>query len=110
MAWSPNPQDTAAIAAIRWFAATLETLGNDVYLTDRSKYGEITDVLKGAVEDLNAVRMTLSGGFSDCPPGYVDCNGVCEPMCLNEVALASAERAVKRSGQASKKRRQGRRR
>ena len=109
MAWSPNPQDTAAIAAIRWFAATIETLGNDVYLTDRSKYGEITNILKGAVEDLNAVRMTLIGP-SDCPPGYVDCNGVCEPMCLNEVAFVSAVRTVKRSGQASKKRRQARRR
>ncbi len=106
MAWEPNNLDTAALAAIRWLAATLENLGTNIYLTDRSKNSQITAVLKGAVSDLNNLRVQTV--VRECPPGYVECNGVCEPMCLGfEVQESSqtsgARRGAKRSTASSRK-------
>lgn len=103
MAWKPNAQDTAVIAAIRWLTSTLENLGTNLYLTDRSRYPEIAAVLKAAVVDFDNMR-TIGNLNSDCPPGYVDCNGVCEPMCLQNLAAASAYTVQSKKRGATKKR------
>lgn len=77
-----DDQAALTLAAIRWYVNSLEKLANDIYITRRAMYPEVETILQRAFRDLGAVRkgMSLQAGEA-CPPGYVDCNGVCLPEC-----------------------------
>jgi hypothetical protein len=79
---SQNDQAALTLAAIRWYVNSLEKLANDIYITRRTMYPEVEAILRRAFRDLGVVRksMSLQAGEA-CPPGYVDCNGVCLPDC-----------------------------
>jgi hypothetical protein len=80
------PQDEVALklAALRWYAISLEKLANDIYITDREKFHRIDEILKHAYRELAAVRKEFTKAATDedgCPPGYVNCDGICLPDC-----------------------------
>jgi hypothetical protein len=91
--WTPQNDDPVlTLAAIRWFAISLEKLAMDLYVTDRERYPEIKDVLAEALKTLGKMRDKCEGGkrpksanaadYEDgCGPGLVNCNGVCLPEC-----------------------------
>lgn len=81
--WIPQEDQTAlTLAAIRWYAISLEKLSNDLYVTNRELYPEVEAVLKRAFRDLGAIRKNLMAREEDgCGPGYVNCNGICLPDC-----------------------------
>jgi hypothetical protein len=84
--WAPSPSDVMNLAAVRWFALTIEKLATEIYITDRALYPSLKEVLKHAVDDLNRVRQPLVGD-EECPPDYVMCDGLCVPMCDAEGPL-----------------------
>jgi hypothetical protein len=85
--WAPSPSDVMNLAAIRWFALTIEKLATELYITDRALYPALKDVLKHAVQDLERAKpRKLSEG--ECPPDYVLCDDLCVPMCDKEGPVA----------------------
>lgn len=94
--WTPQTDEPPmTLAAIRWYALSLERLATALYVTDRSRYAEVRQILAKALTDLAALRaqsapqpvtMTMTaasgdGGDDACPPGFVRCDGVCLPQC-----------------------------
>jgi hypothetical protein len=80
-----TPQDETALrlAAIRWYMLSLEKLSNDIYITDRTKYDAVSDILKTAFHALGDIRKQMASEVSaaGCGPGYVNCDGICLPDC-----------------------------
>ena len=83
-AWTEeNDQPALTLAAIRWYAMSIEKLAQDLYVTQPSLYPSVQAALDKAMADLEALRkqltsQALGGG---CPPGYKDCGGFCLPAC-----------------------------
>ena len=83
--WSPQNDDPVmTLAAIRWYAISIEKLAQDIYVTRKGLYPEAETILREAFHALGRVRKTMSMAQADeegCPPGYVNCNGACLPDC-----------------------------
>lgn len=88
--WNPSPTDAMSLAALRWFACTLEAFAIDIYATDREAYGRIETVFRKALKDLGDIPIKEITGDDDCPDGYVRCGLFCKPACLADPAAASA--------------------
>ena len=55
--WSPqNDEPALTLAAIRWYALSLEKLATDLYVTDRNMYPEVQAVLSKAFIELGKLR------------------------------------------------------
>ena len=81
-----TPQDETALklAAIRWYMLSLEKLSNDIYITDRARYHEIEGILKRAFLEMGGIRKKMASVAMEgdgCGPGYVNCDGICLPVC-----------------------------
>ena len=82
--WSKDQDQPAmTLAAIRWYAMTIERMSTEIYITNPSNYPQVKNALDAAVSALEKIRVgtttaALGGG---CPPGYQDCDGVCLPKC-----------------------------
>lgn len=87
-----NDQPALTLAAIRWYAISIEKLSTDLYVTDPSQYPAVQAVLNQAVSALEGLRTQVksqragagaavrsTGG--NCPPGYRNCDGLCLPAC-----------------------------
>lgn len=72
------------LAAIRWYAMSIEKYAMDLYITDRAQYPAVKAVLDNALESLEQLRTQQSSLLQEagCPPGFRNCNGVCLPDCL----------------------------
>ena len=71
------------LAAIRWYAMSIEKLAQDLYVTRPSIYPSVQAALDKAMADLEALRgqLTSEAAGGGCPPGYKDCGGFCLPSC-----------------------------
>ena len=81
--WQAAPNDAIRLAALRWFALTLEQRAIELYATNASTYKEMEHVLRKALHHLDHLREEFALGADDeCPEGYIPCeNGVCKPSC-----------------------------
>ena len=86
---APQSDDALRLAALRWYAITIERLSIEVFATHPEKYNELEAKLKDACKALKALggqKKKLKGPDEDeqdgCPDGYKLCsNGLCAPMC-----------------------------
>jgi len=78
-----NDQPALTLAAIRWYAMSIEKLAQDLYVTQASTYPSVQATLDKAVADLEGLRKQLTGQAlsGGCPPGYKNCDGFCLPVC-----------------------------
>ena len=88
--WSPSPTDATSLAAIRWFACTLEATAIDIYATDRDAYPLVEQVLRHALSQLRDLPIRNISGDDVCPDGYVMCGIWCKPACFMDAASASS--------------------
>ena len=85
--WTPQAEDAANLATIRWYAITLERLLMEMYFTNRKKWPELQDLLNEDLKDLynHFKKPTLIPDLRDddeCPPGQTMCrDGLCAPQC-----------------------------
>lgn len=55
--WTPqNDEPALTLAAIRWYAMSLEKLAMDLYITNREMYPDVKAILATAFEELGALR------------------------------------------------------
>lgn len=77
-----NDQPALTLAAIRWYAMSIEKLAQDLYVTRPSMYPSVQAALDKAMANLEALRTPLtSQAEGGCPPGYEYCGGICLPAC-----------------------------
>lgn len=78
-----NDQPALTLAAIRWYAMSIEKLAQDLYVTRPSMYPSVQAALDKAMADLEALRqpLTSQAESGECPPGYERCAGFCLPIC-----------------------------
>ncbi len=81
-------QPAMTMAAIRWYALSIEKLSTELYVTNPGNFPQLQQALNDALTALEALRaprasaMTaMSAMDSVCPPGYKDCDGICLPKC-----------------------------
>ena len=80
--WEPQPDDAIKLAALRWFACTIEAEAIQLYATNSGKYDVMVEALRACVQSLRDASGAEEGD-EDCPPGYVRCGRECAPMCYN---------------------------
>lgn len=74
--------DATAIAAIHWFALTIERSALQSYITDGSQLAKIETILSAAVSALGKVHAAPPiGGDDPCPKGWKMCQEMCLPDC-----------------------------
>lgn len=74
--------DALNLAAINWFALSINRLATQIYVTDPKQFGNISHALTEALESLSQVHQTLAEPCGECPEGWVCCrNGLCAPTC-----------------------------
>ena len=86
--WQAEPDDAIRLAALRWFALSIERLAIEIYASDKTQYGELEQVLRRALKHMgNLVTRDVGEEDEDsCPIGYELCrDGLCAPMCDGEV-------------------------
>jgi hypothetical protein len=85
--------DGLNLAAIHWMAMEIEQVATELYVTSPEAFGSILDSLRDQVDRLKGMKpRTFSG--DDCPDGWMECDGLCVPMCTN-LAAASRSRTSK---------------
>jgi hypothetical protein len=85
--WKPEPDDAIRLAALRWFALSLERLSIEIYATDKGQYEAIEDLFRVTLKKLGRLRHRIAAEAGDCPNGYVLCDdGLCAPMCDGELS------------------------
>ncbi len=83
--WQPQATDAINLAAIRWFALTIEARAIEVYATNPAAYSELEALLRRCVRTVASFDpMRPITGDTDCPPGWVRCAGECAPVCMTE--------------------------
>jgi hypothetical protein len=83
--WIAKPEDAIALAALRWYALTIDKLCIEIYATDRRKFMALEALLKSQVTDLlEFAKDTTQGDEDECPEGFVMCDGLCKPACYFE--------------------------
>jgi hypothetical protein len=77
-------QPAMTLAAIRWYAMSIEKYAMDLYITNREQYPAVKAILDNALESLEQVRSQQSARGEDagCPPGFKNCSGICLPDCV----------------------------
>ena len=93
----PRTSDAERLAALRWLAMRIEQLCIEIFVTDRSKFGEVEAALRVQVrllQEMGKPVKALEG--DDCPEGYVLCrDGLCAPMCDGFTAASARPPARK---------------
>jgi hypothetical protein len=81
--WQAVPNDAIRLAALRWFALTLEQRAIELYATDQATYHRMEHVLRKALRELDHLGKEFALSAADeCPEGYIPCeDGVCKPSC-----------------------------
>ena len=80
-------QPAMTLAAIRWYALSIEKLSTDLYVTNPANFAQVQQALNSALSALEALRaprnagLTAAASGAGCPPGYKDCDGICLPKC-----------------------------
>lgn len=76
-------QPAMTLAAIRWYAMSIEKHAMDIYITDRAQYPAVQAALDAALDRLAQMRaeMKATALAGECPPGFENCNGICLPNC-----------------------------
>lgn len=82
--WQANADDAIKLAALRWFACTIEAEAIQIYATSPSKYPKIEAAMMACVKEIHGLLPTTGLSDDDCPPGYVRCGNECAPMCMSE--------------------------
>jgi hypothetical protein len=77
-------QPAMTLAAIRWYAMSIEKYAMDLYITNREQYPAVKDILDHALDSLEQLRaqQSVMSQDSGCPPGFRNCGGICLPDCL----------------------------
>ena len=86
--WHPEPDDAIRLAALRWFALSMERLSIEIYASDKTRFETMEELFRYTMKKLGKMRHLVDVGESEeCPSGYVLCeDGLCAPMCDGEVA------------------------
>ena len=80
--WQAVPNDAIRLAALRWFALTIEKEGIELYATNTATFPEIEKILRKALGEIDDLRDKFSLANEDCPEGYILCDDeVCRPSC-----------------------------
>jgi hypothetical protein len=80
--WIAESRDAISIAALHWYAITIEKVCIEIYATDRKRFKALEALLQSQVRDLYKFAKGVKGDEDDeCPEGYVMCNGLCAPAC-----------------------------
>jgi hypothetical protein len=82
-AWVPDPKDAINLAALRWYALTIDRLCIEIYATNRKKFRELETLLQSQVKALYGFAKDVGLRDDDqCPPGYMMCpDRLCAPSC-----------------------------
>lgn len=75
--------DAADLAVIRWLAMEIEQAAISAYITDPTCLGKISKSMQNQVKELRKVCARSHDLEGDCPAGWIDCDGLCAPMCGN---------------------------
>jgi hypothetical protein len=90
--WKARPADAIDLATLRWYAVTMEKLAIEIYATDRSRFADLDQLLRGQLGQLSRFGAGASAAVTlddDCPNGWFLCkDGLCAPAC-NELAFAA---------------------
>jgi hypothetical protein len=83
-----DPNDAINLAALRWYACTIERICIEIYATNRKKFTRLEKLLNRQVKELEALGAIAALADDDaCPPGYVMCEDrLCAPSCDFEAA------------------------
>lgn len=80
--WKAVPNDAIKLAALRWFALTIEKVGIELYATNAASFKEMEKILRKALGELDDLRDRFELANEDCPEGYILCDDdVCRPSC-----------------------------
>jgi hypothetical protein len=80
--WKAVPNDAIRLAALRWFALTIEKEGIELYATNSATFPEMEKILRKALGEIDHLRDRFSAEEDGCPEGYFLCDDdVCRPSC-----------------------------
>ena len=80
--WQAAPNDAIRLAALRWFALTIEKEAIELYATNTATFPEIERILRKALGHIDDLRDKFAVAEEGCPEGYVLCDDdVCRPSC-----------------------------
>jgi len=80
--WQAAPNDAIRLAALRWFALTIEKEAIELYATNTLSFPEMEKILRKALGEIDDLRDEISLANEDCPEGYILCDDdVCRPSC-----------------------------
>lgn len=80
--WQAAPNDAIKLAALRWFALTIEKEGIELYATNTASFPALEKILRKALGDMDELRDKFALADDDCPEGYIRCDDdVCRPSC-----------------------------
>ena len=64
----------SGLAALRWFALTIEKEGIELYATNSATFPEIEKILRKALGEIDELRDKFAAQEGDCPEGYILCD------------------------------------
>jgi hypothetical protein len=80
--WQAVPNDAIRLAALRWFALTIEKEAIELYATNTLSFPEMEKILRKALGDIDDLRDKFAAEEDGCPEGYFLCDDdVCRPSC-----------------------------
>lgn len=72
--------EVSVLAAIRWYANTIESLAIQKYFGKISRWPQIDAILTNAIEELQSIKADRFNPEPDCP--WPICpNDICAPTC-----------------------------
>jgi hypothetical protein len=102
--WKASQEDPMNLAALRWFANSIENDSIELYATNRESFDGIERVLRHTLDEFKRLRAQffVSEEENGCPNGYVLCDGVCMPSC-DDLESESHEATAKSANAGTKK-------
>jgi hypothetical protein len=84
--WGYSNKDATRLAAIRWFANSIEKVSIELYATSPTTFAQTEQLLKDCLAGLTFQRQQIrqSIGAVECPDGYELCRGLCQPACESD--------------------------
>lgn len=80
-----QPDNGLNLGAIHWLALEIEQAAMEVYVTHPGRYADVLESLRETVEELRGIgsakARTLEDDEGDCPDGWIECDGLCVPIC-----------------------------